>query len=153
MNGAVPVADAGMRAWLHGLKVALPLGLSSSRSASRREVLSVRVPDNFAHYCARTYYEHRNYASLTHKHAVNCLLEASWVVTADAQRVDATRSTMDNSSSVMMSGIDEDGTNDFATRAQKKAARKYAAFHGLTHQVFSTLLSFWCLLVLSLIHI
>ena len=148
VNGAVPVADAGMRAWLHGLKVALPLGLSSSRSASRREVLSVRVPDNFAHYCARTYYEHRNYASLTHKHAVNCLLEASWVVTADAQRVDATRSTMDNSSSVMMSGIDEDGTNDFATRAQKKAARKYAAFHGLTHQVFSTLLSFWCLLVL-----
>ena len=110
VNGAVPVADAGMRAWLHGLKVALPLGLSSSRSASRREVLSVRVPDNFAHYCARTYYEHRNYASLTHKHAVNCLLEANWVVTADAQRVDASRSGVDNSSGVMMSGIDEDGT-------------------------------------------
>ena len=86
-------------------------------------MLSVLQSDNFAHYCARTYYEHRNYASLTHKHAVNCLLEASWVVTADAQRVDATRSTMDNSSSVMMSGIDEDGTNDSLT-ARKKSGEE-----------------------------
>ena len=87
VNGAVPVTDAGMRVWLHGLKVALPLSSKSSPSASRREVLSVRVPGNFANYCAKTYYEHRNYASLTHKHAVNCLLEANWVVTNDAQRL------------------------------------------------------------------
>ena len=148
VNGAVPVADAGMRVWLHGLKVALPLSSKSSPSASRREVLSVRVPGNFANYCAKTYYEHRNYASLTHKHAVNCLLEANWVVTNDAQRSVASRSGVNMSSGAMMPGIDENETNDVATSARKKAAKKYAAFHGLTHQVLSTLLSFWCLLVL-----
>jgi len=148
VNGAVPVADAGMRVWLHGLKVALPLGSKSSPSASQREVLSVRVPGNLAHYCAKMYYEHRNHASLTHKHAVNCLLEANWVVTNDTQRSTAARNSSSNGSTAMMPGIDEDDAQDASTRAQKKASRKYAAFHGLTHQVLSTLLSFWCLLVL-----
>jgi hypothetical protein len=140
VNGAVPIADAGMRVWLHGLKVVLPLGSKSAPAASRREVLSVRVPENFAHYCAKMYYTHRNFASLTHKHAINCILDANWVVAESNNRNDT----------IGMPGIDEDEDESDALKSAGalKANKKFAAFHGLTHQVFSSLLSFWCLLVL-----